>query len=541
LARPRGIGEDNSAPRIDEDGFIIGGHGGYFSALTISKYQVECWNKFVKNPLANTSVRDTVGRLCGKGFDISSDIRQISDVVYEIWTDWRNRLYSFFPKFVARAEVEGELFLLLTVHTNGFVEVDFMDPGLVRGEGTDGTGIYFHPKKATLPVAYSFETKNEQGFDVREVIPSIFVAYSPDLIRSVNIVNKDYLKSSQNSNKAFKSLGGFFRFVVEWDKGYITRRNVSHLLTTIEWINHYENLKKYEIDHKKSAGSYLWVAEMNDPKAFRTWLSLTDTQRAETGLAAKKTPGGTLILPPGITLKCMTPNLTKISEQDNDILEMVIAGLNKPSDQITGSTKGTFASAKALKAPQSDRISDEISYFERFLRYDFWKPIFFLRSAVNPSFKLNYLVEEVVSFDDETEPVLKKVRKNAWDLIEVNFPVSEMADIESQARALLGVKHGSVTDVLGIPRSVVAKKLGLSGSYKFYRLQHATEDKMFPKLIQAVDAESYQEQTEAEPKRGGFGGEEEEKGKDKEDKEDKGKEDKTKEQSSLKPPRRLRK
>jgi len=62
--------------------------------------------------------------------------------------------------------------------------------------------------------------------------------------------------------------------------------------TTIEWANHYENLKRYEIDHKKSSGSYLWVFSFEDPKAFKTWLSLSPEDRAKTGVYQKKTPGG---------------------------------------------------------------------------------------------------------------------------------------------------------------------------------------------------------------------------------------------------------
>lgn len=496
------IGTDTDSKRLDADGFVIGSSGGMFTAQSIVQMQIECWNKFVRNPLANTSVRDTVGRLCGKGFEVTSEISSVDEAIYELWTDWRNRLYSFFPKFVARADVEGELFLVLTVHTDGFVEVDFMDPGTLTGGDTEGTGIYFHPRKSTLPLAYSFETEdvvNGVKQRVQEIIPSIYVAYSPDLINKVALP-AEQLSKSKNSNRKYKPIGGFYRFVIQWDKGYITKRNVSNLMTTIEWINHYENLKKYEIDHKKSSGSYLWVVEMEDPKTFRTWLSLTDEQRSKTGLTAKKTPGGTLMLPPGMKLQCINPNLTKISEQDSDILEMVISGLNKPSDQVTGSAKGTFASVKALKAPQSDRISDEIAYFERFLRYDFWKPIFFLKSAVT-NFKISYNVEKVVDFDDEREPVKKKVKRNVWDLIDISFPTSEQSDVESQAKAFLGVKHGPVTSTLGIPRSVVAKKLGFSGNYKRYRLDHATEEESYPELIDPIDAESFQEQTEAEPPR----------------------------------------
>ena len=65
-----------------------------------------------------------------------------------------------------------------------------------------------------------------------------------------------------------KKLGGYNRFIVAWDRGFLTRRALSYLRTVVEWLNHYETLKKYEIDHKKSCGAYAWTFVFEDVKAF---------------------------------------------------------------------------------------------------------------------------------------------------------------------------------------------------------------------------------------------------------------------------------
>jgi len=491
-----------SRPVKDEDGFTINTDVSEkkFDRQQIKDLQEKCWLKFCSNPQVNSSIRDMMGRVTGAGFEISSNIYEVQEALEELIEDPRNDLYTNLSKYFARSEIEGELFLVLTLHSSGFVEIDFRDPSTVGGwEQDEYSGIVVHPDKPQMHIGYLFDLGN----DKREVIPSINVAYYPDSLKPLLLKNKsvkqEYLKGSATRKNKFRSIGGFRRFVVSWNKGYLTLRNISHLRTTLEWLNYYENLKKYEIDHKKSSGAYLWIAKFEDPKFFRQWLALSDTDRAKTGLMAIKTPGGTLILPPGLNIECKNPNLSKISDTDTDIMEMAVSGLNMPSDMVTGSSKGTFASVKASRAPQSDRTADSICFLERFLKYHLFRGCFFLKSAVS-DFPKEFSVEEVVGFkkSGSFDPIKKTVKKAAFKFVDFSFPVSEVTDLEARARALLGVKHGSIVDTLGIPRECIAKSLGF-GSYKRLRLQHATEDETLPELISTLDSESVQETKEAEP------------------------------------------
>jgi hypothetical protein len=476
----------------DADGFDVA-RSSEGVELSREELQKKCWDKFHLNPQINTSVRGQMGRLTGMGFDISSEVFEIDEAIREIYYDHRNRLYNYFPKFVARSNIEGELFLCLTCHTDGFVEVDFIDPSNITGGGDDGSGIIFHPSKPLFPMFYNIS--NPYDLDPKkktEQIPSINMARYPDLIRVAATMGAQGVSSTlqENSKKTkrnpWQKLGYYYRFIVAWDKGFMTRRAVSYLRTTLQWLNHYENLKKYEIDHKKSSGSYLWAFQVEDARSFKLWLALTPEQRATTGILAKKTPGGTLVIPPGIKLVAITPNLPKISDGDTDILEMVASGLNEPSDVLTGSSKGTFAAVKASRGPMTDRTSDEIAYFDRFLKYDLWSAIFFLKSKIS-KFPSEFRVKEAISFDDKQEPVFKKILRKPEFLIDISYPISESSDTEAQARAFLGVKHGNMSDTLGIPNSFIAKKIGI-GSYGKQRLIKATEDDKYPELISEADA-----------------------------------------------------
>jgi hypothetical protein len=465
----------------DEDGFPLVNIDNMAGFSTMQKM---CWEKFNENPQINSHVRDVMGALTGWGFSVCSDVEEIEEVITEISEDFRNELYKKMPKFAARSEIEGELFLALSLHEDGFTEVDFMEPSALTGNGDKASGIYFHPRKGTMPIFYEFVLKMADGSSKNVLIPSIYVAYEPKLADETILANKidtklfAYIKSPSSK---YKKIGGYKTFITSWDKGFLTKRNISHIKTTIKWLNHYTQLKEWEIDHKKSSGSYLWVAEMTDMKAFRTWLKMSDEERAATGLTSKKTPGGTIILPFGMKLSCVNPQLASITEQDTDIMHMVTSGLNKPEDMVTGQTKGdTFSGIKASRGPQADRMKDELAYWERFLRFDFWKAVFFLRSVMNTEFKLEYKIKKTVAFKNK-KPVTKTVTKKAHELLEFSFPQSEIVDVEAKARAFLGVNHQSVCETLGIPKGIVAEKLGLTG-YKNLRYAFQDEEDTLPEL-----------------------------------------------------------
>jgi len=486
-------------PDVDEDGFpLLSGLTDYTSFHVL---QQQCWSKFVRNPQINSYVRDYAGNLTGFGYETSSHVCEINDIIDFISDDPRNNLITNMTKYVARAEIEGELFLPLTVHRDGFVEVDFADPSSLKGGGDKNSGIIFHPKKPTMPLLYLFEVAAGHGSEIH-AYPSIYLAYYPQLWSKIG-THKSLLGKKivypKKSGRPYSKLGGFSSFIVSWDKGYLTPRNVSHIRTTIEWLNYYEDLKKYEIDHKKSSGAYLWVITFDDIKAFRVWLAMTDVERETCGLMESKTPGGTLMVPPGTKVECMNPQLASISGTDTDILRMVVSGLNRPEDMVTGVSSGnTFAGIKATRGPQADRTRDEIAYFDRFLLMEFWRAIFFLNSVATGDPHM-YRMKEVIGFDDKKEPITRWVKKPAYKLISIGFPSSEISDAEGTAKGLLGVKHGSVVDTLGIPRANVARKMGFSG-YRKLRYQMAEEDMDLPELISTEDDDSEQEK-KLEPKK----------------------------------------
>lgn len=476
----------------DADGFEIKGSGLTVDSvgnLTRKELRAKIWDKFHSNPHVNTSTRDMVGRIVGEGYQTISEIPEISEVIDETEYDYRNRLYDYWPKYLTQAIIGGELPLCLTCHKNGFIEVDFVDPDLID-EGQADQGIIFHPNKTRMPLIYCLKD-SKKNYD--EHVPSVYLARYPNLLSEVAQYQKGFenakLKESRKyyRNKEFKKIGGFNRFIVMWDLGLMTSRSRSHMQTILIWLNYWETLKKYEIDHKKSSGAYVYIVKFENVKSWLKWLSLTDAQRAATGIAAAKSPGGTLVLGPDMSIEVKNPTLPKISEGDTDIMQMISSGLNSPMDMLTGMANGPYASVKASRAPMSDRGANERTYFERWLVNDFWGNIFYLKSAIS-GFPSKFKVKEATKWKGKN-PVFETVSKRPEQCMEVLFPTSAIDEIESITKALLGVKHGSLKDVAGIPYEMILKRLGFRG-YGRLRLMEATEKNKYPETMPSVDQES---------------------------------------------------
>lgn len=483
--------EGKSRAGSDVDGFTVSDNEAKTEGQLRAELQKLSWEKYHDNPQVNTSVRGLTGRMAGSGFEMTSRILEIQEVIDEIHDDYRNRLWHFLPKFVSRSTLEGELFIILTLHKNGFIETDFVDPATVAGLNDD-LGIIYHPNKPTMPLIFNIKTGGDDSKSIQ--VPSINLAFHPNLV-TIAKADDDYSHtaikfSRDDKGNVFTSLGGFKRFMIYWDKGLMTKRSAGHLRSVLSWLEIYENLKLYEVDHKKSSGAFVWHFSFDDPRLFREWLALSDEDKKKTSVGAKKTPGSSIVTPPGMSLTAVNPNLPKISEGDTDIMHQVTAGLNEPEDVSTGQAKGTFASVKASRGPLSDRNSDEVEYFRRFLLYDFWRGVFLLRSKVT-DFKIEYPIHKAVKYVKK-KAIKKDVMVPAYKLVDIIFPTSQIDDLEGSVKAHLGVKHGSLHDTLGIPHSRIAKRIGF-GNYHSLRLEAETEDDMYPELMPEIDQESRQE------------------------------------------------
>lgn len=465
------------------------------------KLQRELLAKFFNNPTISSTTRDYIGRMTGYGFKMYSDVPEIQNKIDIISNDYRNRLYEMLPKFAGRAFVQGELLLILTVHRDGFVEIDFVSPETLDSFGYDNGGKILHPTKSSFPLAYQFEFEGNNSGELREkvLIPSINIARYPEL-KSVLENTQDYKTSVAKKpivgGKEFRGIGGYNRFVVEWDKSLITTRNLSHIASVLNYINYHESLKRLEIDFKKSVSTYVWAIEIEDPKVSKQFFTLSDEEKSKTGIMARKEAGATIVLPYGMKLKATNPNLPKLSGDDMDILALIQSGLNTTDDALFGTSSRNKSGLSETHGTQSDRTSDELAQWERFLRWGLWGNVLYLISQVDKRFKYVYKQKKVVDFKKK-KPVTRFVEMEAPYLVEFSFPTSQNQQFSDRVKGFMGVKHSNLAKTLGISYSTIAKELGFS-SYDELRRKLAEEDEKYPELKIEEDIEAIQEKTEGE-------------------------------------------
>ena len=495
-----------SSGLLDGDGVPIDSPGGLASFLTSGglatrddanwkELHDEVWRQYEESPFVGTSVRDTVGFLTGQGFNISSPEEDIDDLIYDTDHHFANKLYRRHKTYATQRCVSGELHLILTVNPlarggKGLVEVDWADPNEI-------TGIRFHPHKTRMPLLYSLgEGANTQ------LVPSIDIIHDPGLIDAAMDencpvygtceFNPEVLAGQKSDHPKLKPLGGYRRFVVEWEGSSLTHRELGTLRSVIVWSNFYTLLKLIEIDHKRAMSSFVWNLQFTDKESFETYMELSPTQRDQMGLEKPKKVGATVISPPGSEMKAISPQLPSLSGQDTDIKEAMVGGLNQPSDAVTGTSDGTYASVKASRGPWGARMQDVQAEFRSFLVNDVYGNILTIhRKAFR--MKKRHMGLKAVKFDGDKKPILKLRPLRMDDLILVDLPLFDAGDFEKMVKAWLGSKHAGAAGALGISNAYVARQIGIQ-NYVQERMGFETERESYPPLAKTLNQEAVQEE-----------------------------------------------
>jgi len=483
--------KDPDGAPVDSDAYLFGiltGSDNDTSSYTLSRLRTECWRQFKTNPFVGTATRDSVDSFVGDGFSIRSKVQEINDVLEKEFFDYRNKLWTRMRQVVTAYEVTGESFLCLTCDPyDRFVHIDMIHSNQIDGVDASGNGIIFHPEKTHMPLFYHVRRNNDSN--EYDLIPSIYMAMNPNMVTVAenhpafdkNKIRSSLMTQKQNPRWDFEQFGGFRRFVVERESDIVCQRNISHLWSVLIWSNFYTLMKSVEIDHKRALASFCWVMQPNDESAWEVWNKLTPQEQARTGLLGPKPPGSTLIPPFGFDVKAIAPQLPNITGSDNDLREMLVAGLQQPADVITGNPEGkNFGSVKASRGPWSDRVLNQQSYFKAWTIHDLCRSILFIYNKLyGMSDKFSF--KEVVRYENK-EPISEVIVRPAWQFVNVNVPVFSSGNLSDLRSFYLGSKPAGLVDVLGISQETVSRKLGIS-DYHEERLKRETEKLHYPSTM----------------------------------------------------------
>jgi hypothetical protein len=446
------------------------------------------WDKYIKDAFVGSAIDRLAGRVAGRNFGITSHVYEIQEFIDELVESPINELYSSYLGQVTRKMVEYELFLRCTIHDDGFTEFDVIEPKDINGDtGLAYHGIVPHKTKATLPTWYrvrkSISPKDKT--QEYELIPSIYHTYMPDLAKmytekDLQTCNATPVPVNDILSKRSKGFVKYGQYVLSWKHGVKEiLRNVSKLRTIFEPLEDYKQNKRWRSDYMKALTSYFIFYEFEDKMAWYRWQALSKEKKAETGLLQPLRPADRLLLPPGVKGTIQSPNLPKLSGDDEDLLKWMATAANTPYDIFASDSKGpTYASTKSSRPFYMDYINDWQSTTEMFYVMDFFRFAFWVKSKLDKRFKFMYPVEICTGFK-EKKPVFETKKIPVYKLISCNFPISQETALDTVANGVLGSKRGDLTWHLGISKEMQAKKLGIQ-DYRIELKKRAEEENTYP-------------------------------------------------------------
>lgn len=472
------------------------------SHFTLQGLTYDMYREF---PYIRSDIDRKVNMVTGKDFGFSSYISEIDEFLEEEVYDHRNILWWRIPGWILRSLVEGELFFLVTVQPDGFCVFNVIEPCYVTG-ALDGTGIWSDPNNVLMPLYYNIKDTTSGGDG--EIIPSINHIYdsSYDKIPLGDMFKRELLAGSRMENRGkYKALNGYYRFVIHWNNMNgvdEAKRDTSYLRAVIKYVNFYQQAILWSMDYRKSLASWSQEVKFSDDaygqKAYRLWMKMTAEEKAATGLTKPPSPGDRVFSMPGMTVTTISNNQGKAGSGESlDLRNMLVSGMDAPSDVITSDlSQGNRSSNQQTRSPYADTAESLQVKFERLFKYGLWAHIFKIKSLMDESFREDIKVDVPVDFEEKKEKakidgmpeetVMKvktqKRKRKAFHFIDVTFPVLNIQDMEGLSSGLLGSKHGSVIESLGVPPSRVAERMGFKG-YRKLRLQNALEEEQYPKRI----------------------------------------------------------
>ena len=465
-----------------------------------------CWHKYRYFPGIHSSIEDKADLITGKGFSIYSINEKIQEVIEDTIYSQRNLLFERIGEWPRRMLPEGELLLLNIIDSEGNTTTRVVEPGKIIG-AEEGSGLITDPDDVTKTLFYRYDRGNSNY----ELIPSEEIIYNPALENKLKD-NKYYeaaqTKWAKSDNPVYKKFGGYYKYIIHWKNlsGISKiRRDTSSLRTIIEWANLYENSIKWGLDYKKAQSSYAIVLEFQDTPAgkyaYNIWLSMSEEEKKATGLAGALTPGSRIFLRPGVKMEIKSPNLTKGTGENLDLLNMVGAGARTPQDLMQGQSSGaTYASLKMSRNPFTISIENLQEKFKNFLVYRYFRTVFYCKSAIKSSFPTVFkkkVVAEVV----KGKPTFAYMLVEPAKLVEVSMPQIKLTEDEGIVRTMLGSKHMGLNSI-GMSKKSMAESLGFD-DYNRQKRERMIEEEDYGEDMLLQDAEAQQERqinnTGAEP------------------------------------------
>lgn len=473
-------------------------------------------NKFKTSGPLNRAINLKSDLVAGSGFSVYSTVKEINEYIRLIFNHHRNKLYQKTNGWMNRIQTT-ELFILIVLDDTGFPFIRVLESQNI-GQGSSNKGIITDPDDVTTTLFYEHYINGE-----KELIPDAwYILDQEGFIESFKNLQKSDKKIDEKDIKDITKSKGklkYRRFVYHWKNlsgmpEYL--RDTSAVTTALEWLNLYENMQKWRADYTKALASYVYFFEWDDSPAGKIgamlWAKMSAEDKAKHPLMQPLSPGSRLILPQGLKGKTVNPQLSSLTNTNQDMFLYASAGVGIPPDIFTGNLDGsTYASIKSTRPVFIIEIENLQYKFMLFMK-ELLRICFAAKLAYGGSFetlgkekvKLLATYDKAwdVKRDKNNKPILdtdgnmsiEYIKVEPVEMVGFNFPdVKVTTEPQAVANSLFGSKHLGLIGVGISPERAVKEFFGIDDFEMELRRKQIFEAQ-YGKLMPGADAEKAIEQ-----------------------------------------------
>jgi hypothetical protein len=372
------------------------------------------WSAVMTNPIAAREIFYKTVFVAGKGLRATSQIPEIQKILDEFWTSTRNKIPYYFPMYINRYNIDGEVFFALFVEKqSGKVTLRDIEPQEI-------TEILYDPDDVAVPVYFRRQytkTAGAKGASVATETKDIWYR-SVDCIQHPQLEKE--VKLPDNAEKAGDDEKDVDIFVFHFKNSLLTnrRRGLSTLTNHLPWLREYKDILRMRTGINKARSTFFLDVTMKNA----TKLQIQEEARKH---KSPPRPNTCVVHGDDVIYAFMTPNIvgTDVASDLTEIKNMSATGSMLPPDLLGEAGKSNYQNSGRSKFPFVRSMEFQQELWEYALKYGLlwvvvWAAVEYgeLPETFKVAKKLNIsslaLTQEGDLYDTETMAVVsKKVTK----------------------------------------------------------------------------------------------------------------------------------
>jgi len=300
------------------------------------------WSAVMTNPIAAREIFYKTVFVAGKGLRSTSQIPEIQKVLDEFWTSTRNKIPYYFPMYINRYNIDGEVFFALFVDKqSGKVTLRDIEPQEI-------TEILYDPDDIAVPVYFRrqfVKTLGAKGTNTTTEMKDIWYK-SVDCIQHPQLEKE--VKLPDNAEIAGADEKNIDVFIFHFKNSLLTnrRRGLSTLTNHLPWLREYKDILRMRTGINKARSTFFLDVTMKNATKLQI-------QEEASKHKSPPRPNTTVVHGDDVVYAFMSPNIqgSDVQSDLSEIKNMSAIGSMLPPDLLGESGKSNYQNSGRSKFP----------------------------------------------------------------------------------------------------------------------------------------------------------------------------------------------